>query len=405
MARDLIKIEDFPEIMDGQKQGPRVGFCGLVVRFYPSRRDYIGMDVTDFTSHPRVCQNQEYYNGGLLLARNELLTIPVKIEALKRIQVSYPGIFGEQYNLAEEYYSASGVLDVHDKLLVVKMTLRTRLYQGFYEPYSYDQEIVDYEYLGNKDRLVVDDLFRNIVSRKEYFSKVSHLAPRLMPAKFLISTGHSSEVSDKVQHLNAISSVPDTKIKSPPHNSQYIHPPDPNTISSSPTQNLVPDIEHGDFDFCNSSTVGSPEEEQVFTISELKQLDTTIDNKTYMVSCKIIGCFPDDWMYLSGKEMDPKSNTAKDPIIRDLEWIIADANVDERTVLNSENTLSVILPAQDILEFSNYGSVEDFFIGCSGYRKKLNSIFNIPTKLEVRKIEIPINSSTTTVVWSPVESK
>ena len=36
--------------------------------------------------------------------------------------------------------------------------------------------------------------------------------------------------------------------------------------------------------------------------------------------------------------MDPKSNTAKDPIIRDLEWIIADANVDERTVLNSENT-------------------------------------------------------------------
>ena len=58
--------------------------------------------------------------------------------------------------------------------------------------------------------------------------------------------------------------------------------------------------------------------------------------------------------------MDPKSNTAKDPIIRDLEWIIADANVDERTVLNSENTLSVILPAQDILEFSNYGSVEDF---------------------------------------------
>ena len=103
--------------------------------------------------------------------------------------------------------------------------------------------------------------------------------------------------------------------------------------------------------------------------------------------------------------MDPKSNTAKDPIIRDLEWIIADANVDERTVLDSENTLSVILPAQDILEFSNYGSVEDFFIGCSGYRKKLNSIFNIPTKLEVRKIEIPINSSTTTVVWSPVESK
>ena len=83
MARDLIKIEDFPEIMDGQKQGPRVGFCGLVVRFYPRRKDYIGMDVTDFTSHPRVCQNQEYYNGGLLLARNELLTIPVKIEALK----------------------------------------------------------------------------------------------------------------------------------------------------------------------------------------------------------------------------------------------------------------------------------------------------------------------------------
>ena len=38
--------------------------------------------------------------------------------------------------------------------------------------------------------------------------------------------------------------------------------------------------------------------------------------------------------------MDPKSNTAKDPIIRDLEWIIADANVDERTVLDSENTLS-----------------------------------------------------------------
>ena len=53
------------------------------------------------------------------------------------------------------------------------MTLRTRLYQGFYEPYSYDEEIVDYEYLGNKDRLVVDDLFRNIVSVKNIFQSLS----------------------------------------------------------------------------------------------------------------------------------------------------------------------------------------------------------------------------------------
>ena len=98
--------------------------------------------------------------------------------------MSYPGIFGEQYNLAEEYYSASGVLDVHDKLLVVKMTLRTRLYQGFYEPYSYDQEIVDYEYLGNKDRLVVDDLFRNIVSVKNIFQKSLTWLLGLCPQNF-----------------------------------------------------------------------------------------------------------------------------------------------------------------------------------------------------------------------------
>ena len=101
--------------------------------------------------------------------------------------------------------------------------------------------------------------------------------------------------------------------------------------------------------------------------------------------------------------MDPKSNTPKDPIIRDLEWILADVDADENTVLNSENTLSVILTAQDILKFSPVQSIEEFFINCSRLREHLDAIFDKPTELEIRKVEIPINTNTTTIVWSPVE--
>lgn len=402
MVPYLTKIKDF-SFLESNDDSEKVRFCGLVLRFYPRTREYIGMDVTDFTSHRQVCRNQEYYNGGLLLERNEVLTLPVYIEALERIQNSHLDVFGEEYNLKEQYLSGGGALDVHDKLLVVVMTLKNRLYQGFLEPYSYDHEVLDYEYLDSKEKLIADDLFRNIMSHKEYFSKVSHLAPKIVPQKLLSPADPSSKDRDNTLQVDVESSHIDTKTNNSSPSSKHSHPPNPSTTNSSPPLDLVPDIEHDDFDFCNSSTVGSPEEDKIYTIPELKQLDTTLDNKTYMVKCKIIGCIPDDWMYLSGKEMDPKSNTPKDPIIRDLEWILADVDADENTVLNSENTLSVILTAQDILKFSSVQSIEEFFINCSRLREHLDAIFDKPTELEIRKVEIPINTNTTTIVWSPVE--
>ncbi|KAK6892355.1 hypothetical protein K6H09_003603 [Candida tropicalis] len=242
--------------------------------------------------------------------------LPKEFEALNK---SYNEFYNDSYNLVQEYKD-NGFVDVADKLIVITLNLKLRLYNRVLEPYSYDPEMVEYQLCDKRELEVVRSLFKEIIKRNAYFKLVKERCHKLMPPDLVSETTSTAERSN--------SYVPVVSIE---NSSEYTE---------------LADVEFSD-EFDDQSSDIYPTEPKIYSISEIKQVPMSLDEEVYPISGKVYATFPDDWSFIAGK-------VGKGDVIsiRDLELIVGNVNINEDTILDDRNSLSIILQRDELLKYT-----------------------------------------------------
>ncbi|RCK60383.1 hypothetical protein Cantr_08741 [Candida viswanathii] len=358
-APPFLKVKEFPFIEEGEVR--KVSTCLLVLEFV---KCYQRMHVrcTDFTGNPQNGQ-LTYKQNNLDVTPDQLISFPMLEREFDSLNKSYQEFYNEDFDLVDAY-GDNEYLDVSDRLIVITVNLTLRLYKGCLEPYLYDPDLVEINACDTNEKPLVLDLFEEIKSRKEYLKSVEHLAKTMMPEDLTLE---SSTIAKKEPELIYI-------------------------------DDRIVDIEFtDDDDECDSSVV-IPDTPRVYSVSEIKQMPMSLDKTPYLVNAKICGTFPDDWIYLATRML-----TSQQVPIRDLELIVADADVDEETLLDERNSTSIFVGWEKLLKLTGCKSQKQLYSNVSSAKLRFAGKMGFPIRLEIMKDKKAINSDTQKVVWSLVQ--
>ncbi|MCP8719850.1 MAG: hypothetical protein M5F18_11245 [Asgard group archaeon] len=366
-APPFLKVKDFPflEARDTYK----VSTCLLLLEILENYKT-MQLVCTDFTNN---IQNKEgnYKRNRLDIPSGQIICIPMLPKEFEALNKSYNEFYNDSYNLVQEYKD-NGFVDVADKLIVITLNLKLRLYNRVLEPYLYDPEMVEYQLCDKRELEVVRSLFKEIIKRNAYFKLVKERCHKLMPPDLVSETTSTAERSN--------SYVPVVSIE---NSSEYTE---------------LADVEFSD-EFDDQSSDIYPTEPKIYSISEIKQVPMSLDEEVYPISGKVYATFPDDWSFIAGK-------VGKGDVIsiRDLELIVGDVNINEDTILDDRNSLSIILQRDELLKYTKSKSPEHFYCDVSRAKQEFYQMMSSLKLIQIKKGSKKINSLKQKIVWKFVEA-
>ena len=183
------RLKDIPIINGDFPRGWRKRYYGdcyktrgyyllLYVESQHNNKSILNFYVTDFTSH-RQCTTEEqsdersHATNLFNLKRSQVLKLIVHRDKLGDISESYQHAHPScKLDLVKTFYDSFEThFFIEEELIIFGVTTKWRTYGGVLEPYTYDFEVVNYEELLDDDRLVVEDLYKNILKYTNFVNK------------------------------------------------------------------------------------------------------------------------------------------------------------------------------------------------------------------------------------------
>ncbi|KAG5421715.1 hypothetical protein I9W82_000807 [Candida metapsilosis] len=418
-------------------------FC-LVLRVFPVDEARCRVDVTDFTAHVQISdevgENEKEYRF-LKTDENKVLRVISFKDKIQMLAQKYEDLYpGQKVNLpkAEEDEMFSKILD--DKLMVVSMTMWWREYRGILEPYTYDPDIVEYDYLQAHEKKVVDDLYKKILKKREYIKALNGLEKVIIPADVLNkvtydddddisemssfedddelsgeeeSTSIGSQSNQNYGANNLSSACVSESVIGVPNSSESFKNQDKRhkRVKSDAEVQEIPKRtkqgsssadENGFYDVAseNNSAVNvtTPRDGITYsTVSGLNKLNSTIDNTIYMVYCEIIHATPSNKELFTYKSYEVNPVTEEIELshtrLQGIEFIITDPGKSSNSLLQEEEYSSIYLDGDQVLALSKSNSEAKQLLDFAWDKKKDCTVL----KLKVLKVQRHVVQWT--VVW------
>ncbi|KAI5953092.1 hypothetical protein CANMA_005007 [Candida margitis] len=187
------KICQIPEIQNDRLRATggqyRTKTFLLVLRIIPFDKNRCIIEATDFTSNHQISEEigeDEKEYKYLRLDENKVLRAVAFNDKVQSLNSAYKEAF-PPHTLSipdvDDDRDSSVVLD--DRLLILGMTLKWRTFRGIFEPYVYDPDIVEWEYLTEYEKPVVSDLYKKILKKRQYIKALNGLEKVIIPQQFI----------------------------------------------------------------------------------------------------------------------------------------------------------------------------------------------------------------------------
>ena len=415
-------------------------FC-LVLRVFPVDETRCKVDVTDFTAHVQISdevdENEKEYRF-LKTDENKVLRVISFKDKIQMLAQKYENLYpGQKVNLPKEDDFFLMVLD--DKLMVVSMTMWWREYRGILEPYTYDPDIVEYEYLEANEKKVVDDLYKKILKKREYIKELDGLEKVIIPADVLNKMTYDdddiSEMSlfeddddlsgeeesnstepESIQNCGSnnvsLVLVPESVIEVP-NSSESIKNQDKRhkrvksdaevqEIQKRTKQDSSGPDENGFYEAPSENNsavnVATPRDGIIYsTVSGLNKLNSTIDNTIYMVVCEIIHATPSNKELFTFKSYEVNPVTEEIELshtrLQGIEFIIIDPGKSSNLLLQEGEYSSIYLDGDQVLALSKSNSEAKQLLDFAWDKKKDCTVL----KLNLLKVQRHVVQWT--IVW------
>ncbi|EMG45987.1 hypothetical protein G210_3786 [Candida maltosa Xu316] len=383
MNVQVSKVEKFPHIVKFDEIEAKVSAYVLALRIVKTKSDnMVCLHVTDFTSHPQTGGVSSFHSRDLYVPSDQILVLPFHKDSLGKFDSMVEETYGMSYNFLEKF-KYSEYLEVHDKLLVLKMNLQLRRYSSYLEPYSYDHEMVEYNRLIKHDKSIVDDLFKNIEKHTAYYKLIRPLA------KKLLQVDEPSALSEVTKTIPEEDQKPVPQSTTPDKDPKVVPEIKKSTVPDY-DQSVVPDIEQ--IDTKDDDEISTPDINKEYTVKEIKKQKMNIDDLEYCVKGKIIGFNPDDWGQIAGETTDNEF------VVKDVEWILADPEADGNATLNSNNTINLLVKGEETLKIIEKLQIRG--TPAELRRKFGKKVLDKSGKFKLKKVTKPVGKKYKMVVWS-----
>lgn len=420
----------------------------LILKFEQFDDNRYSMWSTDFTSNVQIDSElgeDEKEFTVLKTDDNKVLRIVVYDDKVRDILETYNQAHPSYALQVPERGSTRNEMQVDDKLMIFGMTLSWREYRGIFEPWAYDLEIVEWEYLDDAGRKAVSSLYKNILKKKHYIKALDpKLVKDVISEEFLRTVSVNdddddddelSEMSlyeddlvdqsithvtqaqarqnviiddvvysieqdltqDQIGNVNTtqemghkrINSVPDFNDGGAKRSKQGSSSSDENNFYDAQTQNK------GVVRTSNASSTSDNASGVFTTICELNKLDQhTIDNKTYNVVCDILHASPCDkeWFSFKSYEVNPLTEDLElsHTQLQTIEFIITDPAKPDNYELDQGEYLSIYLDGPQVVKLNKASCVTRKLLNFAWDKTHDDSIL----RLKLRKVQRE------TVVWT-----
>lgn len=387
--------------------------------------------VTDFTVNPRVSNSyvDSYFIDEFEIPTEQIFQIDVYKEKLKLLIDEYETRFGEPL------FDSGPPFRISNKICILKASVVLKKFNNILEGRAKSIRLVSDEDMTSENlqklytnlgKLPKDFFIDNMTRAKtvipnEFYKKIMSFSKDINPTTVEIPVNSDGSTN---ANFNANSNT-DSIINDSQPRQTYVKTEE--TTESMIPDTLFPadylntgerlsdtDTLQGETEMESQNHVRNRSQENsrislyqnYYSIKQLNDYHNhDIDNEVYRVKGIILGYNPGDWSHVCIKKYEHNSAKNKtllsDPYMRNLELILCDQsppNNQEGVLLNSDNSITVVLDQKQITQALNIEAIESAYTKLSELNKK--SFTNEVLEFELSKKLVNINTKNQFLVWS-----